>query len=193
MEVWDGVRKLIKVVGGEFRGRNLVSVPGESTRPPLARVRAAVASILAEYTEGAKILDLFAGTGSYSIELLSRGALSAVCIDKNPRAIEVIKKNVSSLKIGSRVRIMLGDALRLARTLELSREKFRIIINAPPYFEGLDKSAMDILGSSSLLEPGGIVVLQQHKREETLEAYGNLRMNRTYSYGETKITTYLSP
>ncbi|MGI6643549.1 MAG: 16S rRNA (guanine(966)-N(2))-methyltransferase RsmD [Bacillota bacterium] len=187
------MRKLIKVVGGEFRGRNLVSVPGESTRPPLARVRAAVASILAEYTEGAKILDLFAGTGSYSIELLSRGALSAVCIDKNPRAIEVIKKNVSSLKIGSRVRIMLGDALRLARTLELSREKFRIIINAPPYFEGLDKSAMDILGSSSLLEPGGIVVLQQHKREETLEAYGNLRMNRTYSYGETKITTYLSP
>ncbi len=183
---------MIKVIGGEFRGRNLLSVPSEGTRPPLAKVRGAVANILAEYIDGARILDLFAGTGSYSIELLSRGALSAVCIDKSPRAIEIIKRNVTSLGIGDRVRVIPGDALRLAKTLEISEEKFGIIISAPPYFAGLDRSAMDILGSSSLLEPGGIVVLQQHRKEETLECYGNLRMRRAYSYGETKITTYLS-
>ncbi len=186
-----GVKYMIKIVGGEFRGRNLLSVPGEATRPPLAKVRAAVANILVEYLDGAAVLDLFAGTGSYSFELLSRGALSAVCVDKNPKAIQILRKNAAILGIAGRVQIIQGDALKTMGSIETSRKKFLIAVVAPPYFLGLDQKAMEGLGSSLLLEPGGIAVLQQHKKEQTLESYGVLELRKTYSYGETKISTYL--
>ncbi|HHW25835.1 MAG TPA: 16S rRNA (guanine(966)-N(2))-methyltransferase RsmD [Firmicutes bacterium] len=182
---------MLKVIGGEFRGRNLYSVPGEDTRPPLARVRAAVANVLVEYIDDARILDLFAGTGSYSIELLSRGASFATCIDKSPKAVEIIRKNVSSLGLTGRLRVICGDSIRLIGTMDNGMENYRIVIVAPPYFAGLDKAAMDLLGKSRLVEPAGIVVLQQHKKEPHAEAYGNLRLRKTYAYGETKISTYL--
>ncbi|HHY75526.1 MAG TPA: 16S rRNA (guanine(966)-N(2))-methyltransferase RsmD [Firmicutes bacterium] len=182
---------MIKVIGGEFRGRNLLSVPGESTRPPLARVRAAVANILAGYVEGASVLDLFAGTGSYSIELISRGARSATCIDKNPRAVETIRKNVSSLGIQDRVRLINGDALRVMGLLEKEGLRFEIVLVAPPYFTELDQRAMDLLGKSTLVDPAGIVILQQHRREKMEEKWGHLSLRKTYSYGDTRISTYL--
>jgi len=185
------VIRVIKVIGGEFRGRTLVSVPGESTRPPLARVRAAVANILAGYTEGANVLDLFAGTGSYSIELISRGARSATCIDKNPRAVETIRRNLASLGIEDRVRLITGDATRMIGLLEKSGYRYEIILVAPPYFTELDQKSMELLGNSPLVDPAGIVVLQQHRREKLEEKWGRLSLRKTYSYGDTKISTYL--
>jgi 16S rRNA (guanine966-N2)-methyltransferase len=184
--------KAIKVIGGQFRGRSLHSVPGESTRPPLARVRGAVANILAGYVDGARVLDLFAGTGSYSIELISRGALSATCIDKNPKAVETIRRNLISLGIESRVRLITGDATRVIGVLEKSEDPYQIILVAPPYFTGLDEETMDLLGRSPLVDPAGIVVLQQHRKERHEENWGSLALNRTYSYGDTRISTYLA-
>lgn len=183
---------MLRVIGGEFRGRTLASVPGEATRPPLAKVRAAVANILAEYIDGSRVIDLFSGTGSYSIELLSRGVAWATCIDLSPRAVDVIRKNIDSLGLSSRARVIQGDALRVIRALETSDEPYRIVLVAPPYFKGLDKRAMDALGSSGLPDPSGIVVLQQHKKEPFSETYGNLRLRKTYLYGETRISTYLT-
>lgn len=182
---------VIKVIGGEFSGRILASVPGESTRPPLAKVRGAVANILAGCIDGARVIDLFSGTGSYSIELLSRGAAHATCIDKNPKAVQIIRKNLSSLGIESRARLIVGDAVRVVKALEKSDSPYDIVLVAPPYFTGLDKGAMDVLSSSPLVDPAGIVVLQQHRKEKHEGSYGRLTLNRTYMYGDTRISTYL--
>lgn len=182
---------MLKVIGGEFRGRNLASVPGETTRPPLARVRGAVANILAPVTEGARVLDMFAGTGSFSIELLSRGADTATCIDKDPSAVEVIKKNVKTLGLSTRVEVILGDSLLVVRRLEASARQYDIILVAPPYFSGLDVKSMDFLGQSDLIAPGGVVVLQQHKRENHIEQAGNLKRLKFYSYGDTVVSTFV--
>jgi 16S rRNA (guanine966-N2)-methyltransferase len=181
---------VLRVIGGIYRGRMLQSLPGDSTRPPLARVRAAVANIVNDYIPGASILDAFSGTGSYSIELLSRGASSATCIDKNPKAVGVIKKNVSSLKIQDKVKILTGDALRILPTLENKGLKYSIVLIAPPYFTELDQKTMEIVGRSNLVSPNGILVLQQHRKEKYLEVYGNLVVLKTYLYGETRVTTY---
>lgn len=182
---------MLRVIGGELRGRVLASVPGEATRPPLARVRAAVANILAERVSGARVIDLFSGTGSYAIELLSRGAAHATCVDVSPKAVEVIRRNVSSLGLESRTRVIQGDAIRVLRSLEASEQPYHIAIVAPPYFKGLDGLAMERLGSSRLVEESGVVVLQQHKKEQFHESYGYLRLRKTYSYGETRVSTYL--
>ncbi len=182
---------MLRVIGGEFRGRILASVPGEDTRPPLAKVRAAVANIVAEYVDGARVIDLFSGTGSYSIELLSRGAAWATCIDLAPKAVSVIRRNLESLGLTGCSQVIQGDALRVVRSLESRDEPYRIALVAPPYFKGLDKQAMEYLGTSRLVDAAGIVVLQQHRKEPFSDEYGNLALRKTYLYGETRVTTYL--
>lgn len=181
---------MLKVIGGEFRGRTLISVPGDNTRPPLARVREAVANIVRGYLQDARILDLFAGTGSYSIELLSHGALCATCIDRNPKAVATIKSNVNNLLLNNRVQIILGDALKVVKSLETREKPFHIVLVAPPYFSGMDQASMKLLGNSSLVDPSGIVLLQQHKKEERKEIYGNLELKKIYSYGDTRVSTF---
>jgi len=183
---------MLKIIGGKFSGRSIASVPGERTRPPLARVRGAVTNILKDYIPGAQVLDLFAGTGSYSIELLSRGAAFATMIDVSPKAISVLRKNVAKLGLEGCTQIIPGDALALIPRLSRQGRQYDIILSAPPYFTGLDQKSMDLLGVSPLLTPSGIVVLQQHRKEKQKSSYGNLVLKKTYKYGDTLISTYLS-
>ncbi len=182
---------MLKITGGLYRGRNLRSVPGDSTRPPLSKVRAAVCNILTGWTDSAKVLDLFSGTGSYSFELLSRGAESCTCIDKNPKAVETIRKNVDILGVRDQVRVIKGDFAQVLPALKRSGEKYDIILVAPPYFTGLDIKAMEKLGSGELLSPWGVTVLQQHKREDFRKRYGNLVLRKEYLYGVTRVSTYI--
>jgi len=183
---------MLKIIGGYLSGRNILSVPGEETRPPLARVREAVANILQPRIEEAQVLDLFAGTGSYSFELISRGAQRAVLIDKNPKAVEVIKKNVARMGLEDQVKVIRGNALNVIDQLASKNESYDIIIVAPPYFTGLDVSSMKKLSDTNLLAPGGIIVLQQSMDEQFVDTYGILKSRKTYKYGDTRITTYVA-
>ena len=112
---------MLKIIGGYLAGRTILSVPGENTRPPLARVRESVGNILQTRVVGSKVLDLFAGTGSYSFELLSRGAERAILIDKNPRAVEIIKKNAAKLGLQSQTQVVHADALDMIKRFMQSR------------------------------------------------------------------------
>ncbi|MGI6628393.1 MAG: 16S rRNA (guanine(966)-N(2))-methyltransferase RsmD [Bacillota bacterium] len=183
---------MLKIIGGYLAGRTILSVPGENTRPPLARVRESVGNILQTRVVGSKVLDLFAGTGSYSFELLSRGAERAILIDKNPRAVEIIKKNAAKLGLQSQTQVVHADALDMIKRFMQSRETFDIIIVAPPYFTRLDQAAMKMLSSKNLLGPDGIIVLQQARKERFHNEYGLLKLRKTYNYGDTRISTYIS-
>jgi 16S rRNA (guanine966-N2)-methyltransferase len=182
---------VLRITGGYLAGRTISSLPGEDTRPPLTRVREAVANILNPYVEDAAVLDLFAGTGSFSFELLSRGAKSAVLIDKNPKAVQVLRKNAAKLGVEHLVEIVKADALQMIAIFEKSGDLFDIIMVAPPYFTGLDRASMEKLASGAILSPSGIVVLQQSRKERFNEAYGSLVLKKTYRYGDTRISTYV--
>jgi 16S rRNA (guanine966-N2)-methyltransferase len=182
---------VLRITGGYLAGRTISSLPGEDTRPPLTRVREAVANILSSYIEEAVVLDLFAGTGSFSFELLSRGARSAVLIDKNPKAVQVLRKNAAKLGVEHLVQVVRADALQVIERFKKIGDRFDVIIVAPPYFTGLDQEAMAGLASGTLLNPGGIVVLQQAKQERFSDKYGVLALKRTYRYGDTRISTYI--
>ncbi|HHX10317.1 MAG TPA: 16S rRNA (guanine(966)-N(2))-methyltransferase RsmD [Firmicutes bacterium] len=182
---------MLRITGGYLAGRAISSLPGEDTRPPLTRVREAIANILRPCTEDATVLDLFAGTGSFSFELLSRGAKSAVLIDKNPKAVQVLRKNASKLGVEHMVQIMRADALQMIEHFKRTGGRFDIVIVAPPYFTGLDQESMDGLASGALLSPGGIVVLQQARKEKFSDKYGALFLKKAYRYGDTRISTYI--
>src|SRR6202789_2492879 len=93
----------MRVIAGEYRGRPLVAPRGQATRPTSDRVREALFSILGDAVTGARVLDLFAGSGALAIEALSRGAASATLVDSATTAIEAIRRNLQALGIEAEV------------------------------------------------------------------------------------------
>lgn len=102
----------MRIIAGEHRGRQLKSPPDERTRPMLDRVREAVFSSLGARVDGARVLDLFAGTGSLALEALSRGAAHARLVERDPQILKLLRENVAALGLGERATVTPGDALR---------------------------------------------------------------------------------
>src|SRR5690349_20918096 len=103
----------MRVIAGRYGGRRLQAPPGDATRPTSDRVREALFSILGDRVEGARVLDLFAGSGALGLEALSRGAASATFVDSAPAAIRAVKANLAAL--GAEAEVVRADALRWLR------------------------------------------------------------------------------
>src|SRR5277367_384316 len=108
----------MRVIAGEFRSRRLKTMPGLALRPTPDRLREALFNVLAPRIEGAVFLDAFAGTGAVGIEALSRGAARAIFIERDPRAFDILRENLSSLKIGPEATVVRGSALRFLKDYE---------------------------------------------------------------------------
>ncbi len=180
----------MRVLGGQARGRRLKSVPGVGTRPPLARVRQALFNILQPVTAGSRWLDLFAGTGSYGIEAASRGAAEVVMVEVDPKAIGVIRDNVSAVGVDGSVTLVRGDALREVSRLAASGKRFDVIGVAPPYFRGLGPRALELIDQTGILAPDGLVYVQRHRTEQLPPRTSTLGLTKDYRYGETVLSFY---
>ena len=120
----------MRVIAGRFGGRSLAAPPGRSTRPTSDRVREALFSILGPL-DGARVLDLYAGSGALGIEALSRGAASAVFVERDPRALEVLRSNLDALGIEADVRR--SDAVAALRDARKRGETSDLVLCDPPY------------------------------------------------------------
>ena len=125
----------IRVIAGSARGRRLKMVPGESSRPVMDRVKEACFSKLGRRVSQARFLDLFAGTGSVAIEALSRGATEAVLVERDARALRVIRENLLLAQVHERARVQRADVLAWLRSGR--QQPFDIIYIAPPQYKGL--------------------------------------------------------
>ena len=103
----------MRVIAGEFRGRRLLGPPDEATRPVTDRVKQATFDVLAPRLPGAAVIDCFAGTGSFGIEALSRGAASCVFLERHRPAVVRLRRNLETLGVQDRCRVLTGDAFRL--------------------------------------------------------------------------------
>lgn len=121
----------MRIISGKARGTKLYTLEGENTRPTLDRVKESVFSIIQSEIEGAKILDLFAGSGAIGLEFLSRGAQKAVLCDKSKEAVNIIKKNIEKTHMEQETQVFNTD---FEKCLEkLKNEQFDIIYVDPPY------------------------------------------------------------
>jgi 16S rRNA (guanine966-N2)-methyltransferase len=183
------------VIGGSLRGRRLLGPPGRSTRPTSDKVREAIFDSLASLEasgssrslEGAVVLDLFAGTGALGLEALSRGASRAVFVESDPRVATVIRRNLSSLALGSeRAEVVVADAFGYLRGRRRPGEihedvAFDVAFCDPPY--GFER-----FGELLELLPSGLVVLESEAgalAKEPPEGWVVLRQRR---YGGTLVT-----
>lgn len=147
----------MRIISGKARGTKLYTLEGENTRPTLDRVKEAIFSIIQSEIEGAKILDLFSGSGAIGLEFLSRGAEQAVMCDKSKEAINIIKKNIEKTHFEAKTKIFNID---FEKCLEkLKNEQFDIIYLDPPYeTDYIIKSLKKIIELNIAREEGLIII-----------------------------------
>ena len=152
----------LRIVAGNWRSRllEIADVPG--LRPTSERVRETLFNWLAPHIEGARCLDLFAGTGALGLEALSRGAASVVFVERSRPAVNVLEKNARALDAPDAV-IHHGDALEFLKTLEPS--SFDVVFLDPPFAEGLLEETCKAIESSGVLAAGGLMYLEQDKAQ----------------------------
>lgn len=172
----------MRVIGGEFRSRHLLSVPGLDTRPTPDRMRETLFNIIAPIIEDAIFVDAYAGTGAVGIEAISRGARQVILIEKDRAAIDIIKQNLASLKITTRARIIRGAA-----PLHLASLSADIVFLDPPYTnESEYKTVLDVLSA----KPPKLVIAQHSSRYAVGDQYDSLRRTRTVKQGDNALSFF---
>jgi 16S rRNA (guanine966-N2)-methyltransferase len=153
----------MRIVGGRLRGRNLAAPKSQAIRPTSDRLRESVFNILAhahgDPITGARVLDLFAGTGALGIEALSRGAAFALFIDDGAEARALIRQNVDTLGLGMVTRVFRRDATRLGAAHPV--EPFGLVFLDPPYRQSMAEPALASLRDGRWLTPDALVVVEE--------------------------------
>ena len=175
----------MRVISGTARGKKLSSLEGLTTRPTLDRVKEALFNILQFDLKGAKILDLFSGSGALGIEALSRGAKEAVLCDNSHKAIQIINKNLEETRLIDKAKVVNRDYIDAIKQLHKQSQKFDIIFLDPPYkTDYVIKSINYILEYKLIAEDGIIVVETDDKNKiEGIEDNKDLEVYDTRKYG----------
>ncbi|MEJ5358501.1 MAG: 16S rRNA (guanine(966)-N(2))-methyltransferase RsmD [Desulfobacterales bacterium] len=183
---------MLRVIAGELRGRRLRTPSGRTTRPTADRTREAVFNILGARLLGGWVLDLFAGSGAFGIEALSRGAAGAVFVENDRRAFAVLQRNLADLGLLGRSRAFLRDAARGLGFLAGEGFRFRIAFLDPPYGAGLVVPALQGLLAAACMDPGGLIVVEHSAGEGLPETVASLRRSDRRRYGDTLVSFYSS-
>ena len=176
----------MRVITGKARGVSLKTPEGMLTRPTADRVKEALFSIIHFDIPGARVLDLFGGTGQLGIEALSQGASQAVFVDAREEACRLIRENLSRTKLsgGTVVRSDYMDYLSRCR------ERFDIIFLDPPYAETYLENAIKKITEIDILQSNGIMVAERPLGKELPWEFPGYTRSRDYKYGKTLLTIY---
>jgi len=177
----------MRVITGKARGVQLKTPEGMLTRPTTDRVKEALFSIIHFEIPGARVLDLFGGTGQLGIEALSRGAKSAVFVDAQESACRIIRENLKRAKMEKEGRVIRGDYLQY---LNRCAEKFDIILLDPPYAEVFLENALKRITEIDILETNGIIVTERPLGKELPWEFEGFSRSKDYKYGNTLLTLY---
>lgn len=182
----------MRIVAGQFKGRRLAGPEGAATRPTSDKVREALFSILGD-VDGARVLDLFAGTGALGLEALSRGASSAVLVERDRRMGGVARRNIESV-LGSdqsAARLVGGDAIKFLAAAPAA--SFDLVFLDPPYAQSAvlaPKLAEDL---PPVLAGGARVVVESDRRQPLELPESALSQRSEHRYGDTLIRVFDSP
>lgn len=180
----------MRVIGGSRRGMKLRTAPGRDTRPTADRVKEALFNIIAADVPGARVLDLFAGSGALGIEALSRGASAAIFVERAPQALAALRANLAHTRLQEAATVVAGDVFRALNKLARSGARFDLVLADPPYAAALGARCLQELAAGDLVEPEGLVVLEHAAQEDMPEDVENLRRIRSARYGGTALTFY---
>jgi 16S rRNA (guanine966-N2)-methyltransferase len=186
----------MRVVGGSLRGRPLAAPKSQSIRPTADRLRESLFNILIhaydDPIKGARVLDLFAGTGALGIEALSRGSAFTLFIDDGAEARALLRENVATLGLGGVSRIFRRNATKLGPAHPV--EPFSLVFLDPPYGRGLAEQALDSARAGGWLVPDALIVVEEAKKSAFTapEGYAEIE-RRAYDDTEFVVLRFATP
>jgi 16S rRNA (guanine966-N2)-methyltransferase len=183
----------MRIIGGRAGGVLLTAPKGFAVRPTPDLVRQAIFNSLGARVEGARVLELFAGTGALSLECLSRGAAEALCVEKSARHAQFIQRNLEQSRLGAEsLSLRIQDAFTAIRQLAAERQQFDLVLADPPYGEknvgrrstSFAQQLLDEAALPELLAAEGVFVLG-HTKRDTLSLPAMWEETKVLKHGDT--------
>lgn len=179
----------MRVIAGKAKGRKLRSVKSDRTRPTTDRVKEALFSTLGPGVAGARVLDLYSGSGALGIEALSRGAEEVTFVERSKEAAAALRANLATTGFDSQAIV---EVAAVEEFLAPGREEpFDLVLADPPYRDGIPARALEQLHDNGWLTEEAVVVLEVAARLEQIEVPAGYRIRDTRRYGDSKLV-YLS-
>lgn len=184
----------MRLIAGKFKGRPLKCPPEYSTRPTSSRTREAIFNILQHHPDlhlqGAKVWDVFAGSGAMGLEALSRGAKHVTFMEQDAEVIRILQENITYLGCGDSCRILKVDATKLALQKGNAGKSADLIFLDPPYDKGLELPALLNLKELGVLSPETLVVLETSKLCNTTSLEEQFTLLEQRTYGAAKVSFF---
>lgn len=175
----------MRIIGGKFKSRKLVTLEGLATRPTLDGTKEAIFNSLGNYIPDFVVLDVFGGSGALSLESISRGAKKAYVIDKSPDAVKIIKKNVEMLKVNDQVVILQGAYEAILKRFK--DMKFDIVFLDPPFRMKVIDELITYLITNNMISDNGYIMAEYPKEDIVQKDYEGYRVKLCRKYSSSEV------
>ena len=189
----------MRIIAGKLKGAKLYIPRNKNTRPLKDLARESIFNLLTHskkislQLENSNILDLYAGTGSFGLECLSRQAKSVCFVEKKKGAIEVLEKNIKKLKVKNEIKIFFNDIFELIKKQDIFKSKFDLIFCDPPFKDTNIEKLIELIFYKNLLNKNGVIILHRSKStKEKLPNYFEIVDKRTYGMSKIIFGKFLS-
>jgi len=180
----------MRIIAGKFRSRKIKRPLAGHIRPTKDRVREAVFSMIALYMEDREVLDLFAGSGAFAFEALSRGARRAHMVDSSPQSVRIMLENARDLGVEEYVRVEKNDVFRSLTRLAGRARRFDMIFADPPYGRGYGRKTLNMVSRYDILKPAGGLIIEHNAAECLPGRLGGVTLYKQKTYGDTIVSFF---
>ena len=178
----------MRVISGRFKGRRLKSFQAQHIRPTTDRVKETIFNKLMGHWEGARVLDLFSGTGNLAIEACSRGAGHVEAVESHRLSLKIMRENFSSLGLEGEIKTHARDVFQFLKSYQ--GEAFDIVLVDPPFTESLAHAAMEALSQARVAGLGTLVVIEASGTERLDDSYPGFNRLDTRDFGDKRVAFF---
>ncbi|KIL50359.1 rRNA methyltransferase [Jeotgalibacillus alimentarius] len=180
----------MRIISGDKRGIQLQAVPGTNTRPTTDKVKESIFNMIGPYFDGGAGLDLFAGSGNLGLEALSRGLDHMIFVDKDRKAFQTIKDNITKCSYENQSEVYRNDAERALKAVAKRSMRFKLIFLDPPYKYKQIDTYLAFISEHQMLSDDGVIMCEHDSSTNTPEVNGDLIRVKHEIYGTTGVSIY---